>query len=380
MINVISLTQSLIRCRSVTPEDDGAQQILKDVLSDMGFEIWDLPFEGSGSYPVSNFFARLGDKGPHICFAGHTDVVPPGDESAWSSPPFDADIVDGKLIGRGASDMKGNICAFVSAVSGFLGEHSDFDGSVSFLITGDEEGEAVNGTRRVLEWMQENGHVPDVCLVGEPTNPERLGQEVKIGRRGCLTGHLTVDGKQGHVAYPHLADNPMPRLLKMLQALDAYAFDQGSDYFAPTNLEITTVDVGNTADNVIPGRAAATFNIRFSDHWQGKTLETNVREILDSVSSGYSLETRLGAESFLTTPGEWTNLVHKAVQEFTGEKTAMTTAGGTSDARFVCAYCPVVEFGLVNKTVHQIDEHILTDDLKKLQDIYQDILKRYFCF
>ncbi len=379
LIDPISLTQSLVQCASVTPHDKGAQVLLKDALSSLGFIIHALPFEGrGGSYPVQNFFARLGSKAPHLCFAGHSDVVPTGDEKLWSSPPFAAEIIEGRMIGRGTSDMKGNICAFIASISQFLSQNENFKGSLSLLITGDEEAEAINGTSRVLEWMQENNHIPDVCLVGEPTNPKKLGDEIKIGRRGSLTGALTVTGKQGSVAYPHLADNPLPRLIEMLKALTNYCYDEGSEFFPATNLEITTIDVGNPAVNVIPTSGKAVFNIRFSDHWSAKTLDKKLREILDKISPKYDLKTNSTAESFITKTGDWTNLVSESVQKGTGKVAALTTNGGTSDARFISQYCPVVEFGLTNKTIHKIDENLKIKDLENLTLIYQDIISRYF--
>jgi succinyl-diaminopimelate desuccinylase len=377
-IDAIALSQSLIACPSVTPEDAGAQDVLKLELLKLGFDITDLPFDGRGSYPVKNFFARKGTDGPHLCFAGHTDVVPPGDEAAWSVPPFSASIVDGKLIGRGAADMKTNICCFVAALSEYLNNYSQLKGSVSLLITGDEEADSINGTERVLEWMDENGQLPDVALVGEPTNPTALGQEIKIGRRGSLTGKLTVRGKQGHVAYPDRADNPLHRLVQMLDAIKIHKYDMGSAYFPATNLEITTIDVGNKASNVIPASGTATFNLRYSDRWKGPDLEAQIRKILDGVSPDYELTVRIGAESFLTQPGEWTNMAVQAVEKLTGNKPALTTTGGTSDARFMARYCPVVEFGLVNKTIHQVDEQVDTADILTLTAIYKEILMQYF--
>lgn len=298
---VLDIAQKLVQFPSVTPLDEGAQDYLKSLLKPLGFEIFDLPFEGRGSYRVENFFARRGTKGPHLCFAGHTDVVPAGDEAAWSVPPFSATVRDEKLIGRGVSDMKGQIAAFVAAVQNFLKENPDFNnGSVSLLITGDEEKDSTNGTVRVLEWMKDNDHIPDVCLVGEPSNPEYMGQEVKIGRRGSLTGYLTVKGIQGHVAYPDKADNPVPRMIQYLDALNRTVFDKGSAHFPPTNLEITTVDVGNPATNVIPAKVNATFNIRFSDRWTIETLREKVSAILDNVSPGYEIRYSTGAHGFLT--------------------------------------------------------------------------------
>ncbi len=377
MINVVKLTQDLVQCKSVTPEDDGAQDVLKSALSQMGFKIFDLPFDGNGSYLVKNFFARLGSSAPHICYAGHTDVVPTGDETKWTHPPFDA-VIDGNImIGRGTSDMKGGNAAFAAAISKFVEHNKNFKGSISFLITGDEEAEAINGTKRVLEWMKENNHIPDVCLVGESSNVKELGEEIKIGRRGSLSGTLTIHGKQGHVAYPQMADNPIPRLTAMACALSNYKFDDGIDNFPPTNLEISTIDVGNKAGNVIPATAALKFNIRFNTKWTRETLSAQIYNILNQVHTEYELELSSNANPFLTQAGEWTNLVSKIVQNHTNKIPKLSTSGGTSDARFIAPYCPVVEFGLTNETIHQIDECLKISDLEKLVEIYNDILKNY---
>lgn len=373
------IAQKLISFPSITPADAGCQDYLKSLLNPLGFEIFDLPFEGrGGTYRVPNFFARKGTGTPHLCFAGHTDVVPAGDESAWSVPPFVGTIKDGKLIGRGASDMKGQIAAFVAAVSAFVGEDANFNGSISLLITGDEEKESINGTERVFEWMQENNHLPDVCLVGEPSNPDFMGQEIKIGRRGSLSGTLTVHGVQGHVAYPDRAENPLPTLIKLLDVLSSTVFDKGSAYFQPTNLEVTTIDVGNNATNVIPARGTAKFNLRYSDRWKKHTLEEKIRQVLDAVSTNYDLKFSVGAEGFLTSPGAWTSLVADVVETETGHKPALSTGGGTSDARFAAKYCPVVEFGMTNQTIHKVDEYCTLADLEKCTAIYQRILKSYF--
>ncbi len=377
--SVVDIAQKLISFPSIRPEDAGAQAYLKSLLKPMGFEIFDLPFEGRGSYKVQNFFARRGSKGPHVCFAGHTDVVPPGDEKAWSVPPFSGTIKGDSIIGRGAADMKGEVAAFVAAVQTFLKAEPNFNhGSISLLITGDEEKDAINGTARVLEWMKENNHIPDACLVGEPSNPEFMGQEVKIGRRGSLSGHLVVNGKQGHVAYPDRADNPLPRLIKYLDTLSSTIYDQGSAYFPPSNLEVTSIDVGNNAGNVIPARGTAQFNIRFSDRWKMEELEAKIRKLLDDIDPRYELSFTRGAHPFLTQPGAWTALVVDAVTAITGHKPAMTTHGGTSDARFVANYCPVVEFGMVNKSIHQVDEFCTIPQLEKCESIYHEILKLYF--
>ena len=376
--SALDIARQLTRFRSITPEDDGAQDYLISLLKPLGFEIFDLPFEGNGSYPVKNFLARRGTSGPHLCFAGHTDVVPPGDESAWSAPPFAGELRGDTLIGRGTSDMKGNIAAFIAALENFLQSDAATKSSISLLITGDEEKDAVNGTVRVLEWMAENNHLPDVCLVGEPSNPDKIGDELKIGRRGSLTGHLIVRGKQGHVAYPDRAANPLPRLVAYLDQMTNFIFDKGSAFFPSSNLEITTIDVGNTACNVIPAKGSASFNIRFSDRWTPEALEQKIRFMLDGIDPDYELVFNRGAHSFLTQPGEWTGLVAGAVEHIVGRRPAMSTGGGTSDARFFAKYCPVVEFGMINKTIHQVDECCTVQELEQCTAIYQEILKRYF--
>lgn len=378
MTDVIEILQELIRCPSVTPEDAGAQEYLAGLLKDMGFECHLLPF---GSEPaVPNLFARMGGGGPHLCYAGHTDVVPPGNEAAWTHGPFNPVIDNGRIYGRGTWDMKGSVAAFTAAVILYLEKHGrPKKGSISLLITGDEEGPAVNGTVKVLEWMEAKGHKPDVCLVGEPTNLHHLGQEIKIGRRGSLSGSLTVKGKQGHVAYQHLADNPLPRLVKLLDALGSYKFDSGSEFFPPTNLEITSIDVGNRADNVIPALGTARFNIRFNDQWLPQQIEDKIRSILDKAGADYELNmASTNAESFLTKPGQWSDMVKTAVKEVTGLTPAYTTNGGTSDARFIARYCPVVECGGVNETVHQIDENAEIAVLEGLVKIYLRVLELYF--
>lgn len=379
MSDVIEIAKKLIQFPSITPEDAGCQDYLQSILKPLGFEIFDLPFEGNGgTYLVKNFFARKGTSSPHICFAGHTDVVPPGDEAAWSVPPFSGTVKDGKLIGRGSSDMKGQIAAFAAAVQDFISDNPDFKGSISFLITGDEEAEAINGTERVLEWMADNNHIPDVCLVGEPSNPSFMGEEIKIGRRGSLSGTLTVHGVQGHVAYPDRADNPLPTLIALTSALQSAIFDKGSAYFQPTNLEVTSIDVGNPSVNVIPARGTTKFNIRYSDRWNRQTLEEKIRQVLDGVNTNYDLKLTKGAECFLTAPGEWTSLVSRVVEKITWHKPAQSTGGGTSDARFVAKYCPVVEFGMTNGTIHKVDEHCTVADLEQCTAIYHEILKSYF--
>ncbi|HPD83638.1 MAG TPA: succinyl-diaminopimelate desuccinylase [Alphaproteobacteria bacterium] len=375
MIDVVDLTQNLIRCASVTPEDAGAQAVLLEPLKSMGFEIFDLPFEGRGSYPVKNFFARLGAGTPHICYSGHTDVVPAGADIAWRYPPFEASIDNGVMYGRGTSDMKGANAAFVTAISKFLESHKDFKGSISVMITGDEEADAINGSQRILEWMKENNHIPDMCLVGESSNVKELGEEIKIGRRGAISGKLTVTGKQGHTAYQHLADNPLPRLAAMASALNDIEFDQGTEHFPPTNLELTTIDVGNKADNVIPAAGFLKFNVRFNTHWTTESLEQKIRDTLDTITKNYALEMEGNANPFITTPGPWTKNVFNIVKRHTNREPKLSTSGGTSDARFVAQYCPVVEFGLTNETIHQIDENLKIPDLHKLVEIYADIIE-----
>ncbi len=374
--DVIELTQKLIACPSVTPKDEGALIYLSEKLEALGFECHHLPF-GNGEDHVPNLFARLGTGSPHICYAGHTDVVPPGPEDLWTYGPFNPHIEDGILYGRGASDMKGSVAAFTAAVSQYLSQSTP-TGSISLLITGDEEGPAINGTIKVLEWMEKNGHIPDMALVGEPTNPSSLGEEIKIGRRGSLTGTLKITGKQGHVAYQHLADNPLPKLVRVLDTLSNHVFDTGSEFFPPTNLEITTIDVGNTADNVIAESGKAKFNIRFNDIWNSQSLSDKIHELIKACGYEYDLDLVCGAESFITKPSEWSDIVKKAVVEICGQTPAFTTNGGTSDARFVSRYCPVVEFGGINATIHQINENASVQDLKDLTQIFVKVLDKTF--
>ncbi len=371
--DVIELTQALVSCPSVTPDNTEAQVFLAGKLEALGFECYHLPF-GEGDARVTNLFARIGDGSPHICFAGHTDVVPAGPIDKWTHPPFDAHIENGVLYGRGTSDMKGAIAAFLSAVSSCIGNNKP-TGSISFLITGDEEGEAKNGTVKVLEWMEENDHIPDVCLVGEPTNPEHPGQFIKTGRRGSFNSVLTVKGRSGHVAHPHLADNPASRLIKMMSALDAYVFDAGTAHFQPTNLEITTLEAGEYIDNIVPDVAFAKFNIRFNDLWTRETLENKIREILDSSGHDYDLSCKSDADCTVTHPNGWTALVRQAIKDVTGETAEYTTNGGTSDARFIGKYCPAIEFGLTNKTIHHIDECVRIKDLQTLVEVFERIIE-----
>jgi succinyl-diaminopimelate desuccinylase len=378
ILDPVKLTQEQIRFPSITPADAGAQKHFMDHLKALGFTIYPMTFEGNGgTYPVPNFFARLGTTSPHICYAGHTDVVPVGDEKAWTQKPFGGVIHDNKIYGRGASDMKGENCAFLAAVSRYLSTQKP-TGSISFLITGDEEAESLNGTCRVLEWMAANGHIPDVCLVGEPSNPSIFGESVRVGRRGSLNGHITVTGKQGHVANPQFANNPIPKLVTLVNALTTHKFDEGNAFFPATNLEFSTIDVGNPTANVIPAKAEARFNVRFNDRWNSNTLGEKIREILAPYNIPHDLRLWGNAESFRTPEGAWVKLVLDVVREKTGKNTIGNTGGGTSDARFVSRYCPVVEFGGLSKTIHQVDEHIEIDLLHSLTDIYHEIIARYF--
>ena len=375
----IELTRALIRCASVTPTDGGALGLTGAALERLGFTIHHMTFSEDGTPDVSNLYARLGDCGPNFCFAGHTDVVPVGDAKAWNLEPFAAEIRDDILYGRGAADMKGAVAAFIAAVDRFLGKRNgQFEGSISLLITGDEEGPAINGTVKVLDWLANRGENLDHCLVGEPTNPDNLGDMVKIGRRGSLTGTLTVKGIQGHVAYPHLADNPLPRLIKMMDRFTSHLFDNGNEHFTPTNLELASIDVGNTASNVIPAQATALFNIRFNTEQTSDNLEEWLREQCDAVGGDYTLNISIGAQPFLTQPGPFTELISNAAEEVTGIKPAFTTTGGTSDARFIHHHCPVAEFGLISETMHKVDEQAAVSDIEQLTRIYTRILESYF--
>ena len=384
MINIengdpIVLTKALISCRSVTPHNDGAIEQLSHWLSEMGFKCDILNFKEDGTDDVLNLWARIGnEEGPALCFAGHTDVVPEGDETKWSTDPFAANEIDGKIIGRGATDMKGAIASFVSATKKFLDDRENFAGSISFIITGDEEGIAINGTKKLLNWMQENSISFDDCIVGEPTNPKRLGEMIKIGRRGSVNGVLTVDGQQGHVAYPHLAENPIPMLLNILNNLTSDQLDQGNEHFQPSNLEITSVDVGNKATNVIPQSASARFNIRYNDNFNSETIEDEINRRLENFKNNFSLKLEHSGDSFLTKPGKLVNDLSEIIFNKTGINPDLSTSGGTSDARFIKSYGNVVEFGLISETMHQIDESVAVKDINDLSEIYYEVLKKYF--
>lgn len=381
-IDTLELAQALIRCPSITPDEAGSLDVLQDVLSDLGFRCHRLPFAEDDSPRVDNLYARLGDSGPNLCFAGHNDVVPVGDLADWSVDPFAAEVRDGRLYGRGAVDMKGSIAAFVSAVSGFLLEGGKPKGSLSLLITCDEEGVAVNGTRKVLRWLGEQGETLDACVVGEPTSNDRLGDMVKIGRRGSLNAVLTVTGTQGHTAYPQLADNPVHHLSRMLAALVGEPLDQGNAHFPPSSLQITTVDVGNATTNVIPAKAEARFNVRFNDLHDSAGVEAWLRQRLDgaidrSRGAAYDMAIRVSGESFLCPPGPWSDLISAAVKDVTGKAPELGTTGGTSDARFIKDHCTIAELGLLNATAHKVDEQVSLEDLAALTAIYRSLLDRH---
>jgi succinyl-diaminopimelate desuccinylase len=378
----VALARDLLRCPSVTPAEGGALAYLDDVLSAAGFTVHRIVSSEPGAADVENLYARIGTEGPNLMLAGHTDVVPPGDEQRWRHGPFAGDIVDGVLFGRGAVDMKGAIACMLAAVLDHLAANGGRSrGSVSFLITGDEEGVAVNGTVKLLQWAAERGEKFDHCILGEPTNPNALGDMVKIGRRGSLSGTLIVTGTQGHVAYPALTDNPVRRIVAMMAAVMGEPLDAGSAHFDPSNLEFTSVDVGNKTVNVIPAEARARFNIRFNDHHTFASLKALVEAHAAAAAKGghFRIEWEpSNADVFLTKPGPFVELVSSAIAETTGRAPALSTSGGTSDARFIKDYCPVVEFGLVNATMHKIDECVATADLVTLTAVYRRILDRYF--
>ena len=374
----VEIAKALIRCRSVTPAEGGAQGYLGDLLRRGGFEVQRVKFSSPGMPEIDNLFAKIGAGRPHLAFGGHTDVVPPGNESSWRHPPFAAEIADGKLFGRGAADMKGAIAAFTAAALDFTAKGAP-KGAISLLITGDEEGPAVNGTVKLLQWAKARGEKFDHAIVGEPTSIKRVGDTIKTGRRGSLSATLTVFGKQGHVAYPDRAQNPMRPLIAMLDALTEKPFDAGTKEFQPSNLEVTSVESGNPVFNVIPAEAKARFNIRFNDKHTIASLKKTIEKRLQAAAKGvrYRLDYEPPSESYLTRRGPFVDLVVKAVAE-SGVKAALSTSGGTSDARFIKNYCPVVDLGLVGNSMHQIDEHVLLEDLQRLTKIYRRILDRYF--
>jgi succinyl-diaminopimelate desuccinylase len=412
----LDLCRALVRCPSVTPRDCGALGVLEAALKQSGFATQRLTFSEPGTPDVDNLYARIGARGPFLVFVGHTDVVPPGDTAKWRLDPFGAEVADGAIWGRGTADMKSGVAAFTAAACAYVAQHGSDKGSIGFLITGDEEGPAINGTEKLLRWACEKGERFDHCIVGEPTSAEVLGDTIKIGRRGSLNGTLVVEGRQGHAAYPERADNPIPKLMRLLAALTAAPLDKGTAHFEPSNLEIVSVDVGNPAFNVIPAEARARFNIRFNDLWTPETLAAELRRRLERpvmagpdpaihhgsardarvnprIKSGDGHDERLtrngswryvlnfepcNALVFLTTPDAFAELVSKAVERKTGRRPTLSTSGGTSDARFIRAYCPVLELGLVGATAHMVDEHVSIAEIEALTEIYAAILEAYF--
>ncbi len=381
-INELQLAKELIRFPSVTPVDAGIMSFLEKKLKHLGFKTKELVFREKNSKPVKNLYARFGNKSPNFCYAGHLDVVPAGNLKDWTVNPFTPSIKKGHLIGRGANDMKGSIAAFVSAISNFIKNNSNFNGSISLLITGDEEGVAINGTKKVVEYLKKRKEKIDFCLVGEPTNPSKLGEMIKIGRRGSMNGKITITGVQGHVAYPHRANNPSTALVQILKEIKDITFDKGTKDFQPTNLEITKININNTADNIIPGIATATFNIRFNNKHSSTSLKKQINKVIKKIStknkSKYKVEYSVSGEAFLTNPNETTFMIQDIIKKITKIKPQLSTTGGTSDARFIRKIAPCLEFGLVGKTMHKVDEAVSLSDLKKLTLIYSNILKNYF--
>ena len=379
----VALAQALIRCPSVTPLEAGALTLLEQALAPAGFAVERMTFSAPDTPDVENLYARIGTSGPNLCFAGHTDVVPPGESSLWSRPPFAAEIHDGVLYGRGAVDMKGAIACFVAAALRYLDANGGkLPGSISLLITGDEEGPSINGTSKVLDWLKNRGEVLDACIVGEPSNPTAIGDEIKIGRRGSLNCALTVHGKQGHAAYPHLAENPVPKLARIIDRLSTTPLDQGTPDFEPSSLQVTVISVPNTATNVIPAEARALFNIRYNDLHRRPEIEAWVKAqcaaAADEVGARWSVTFSGTGDVFLTKPGPLVTTMVDAVRASTGRVPKLSTGGGTSDARFIQAFCPVIEFGLVNQTIHQIDEHVPVADLTLLTSVYERFIAGYF--
>jgi succinyl-diaminopimelate desuccinylase len=381
-INELQLAKELIKFPTVTPIDAGIMKFLEKKLKTLGFKTKILEFKEKNSKPVKNLYARLGNKGPNFCYAGHLDVVPAGNLKDWTVNPFKPSIKKGFLIGRGANDMKSSIAAFVSAVSNFVGNKRKFNGSISLLITGDEEGVAINGTKKVVDYLRKKKEKIDFCLVGEPTNPNKLGEMIKIGRRGSMTGRLSIIGVQGHVAYPQRANNPSTALVQILKELKEIKFDNGTKDFQPTNLEITKINIDNSADNVIPGLANAKFNIRFNNKHTSssikKKIDTTIKKISNRNKSKYKIDYSVSGEAFLTKPNNTTFMIRDIIKKITKIKPQLSTTGGTSDARFIRKIAPCLEFGLVGKTMHKVDEAVSLSDLKKLTLIYLNILQNYF--
>jgi len=378
----VAILQDLIRCSSVTPAEGGALTVLENLLSHNGFVCHRLIFKDRNTPDVENLFARFGSGAPHLCFAGHTDVVPAGREEDWTHPPFAAEIAGGFVYGRGATDMKGSVAAFAAAAIDVVKSGTRPKGSISLLIAGDEEGPAINGTVKVLHWMKEHGHVPDHCLVGEPSCSEKLGDTIKIGRRGSLSFVVTVEGRQGHAAYPHKADNPIPKLARFIDRIAQASLDNGNEHFDPSTLAVTSIDTGNPATNVIPGRTVAKFNIRFNTVHTAQSLKdwvaAQVAETRQELGGNWTVTASESADAFITEPGPFVGLVQDVVERETGVLPALSTSGGTSDARFIKDYCPVLEFGPTNATIHMTDERIAIDELRATQAVYRRIIEDYF--
>ncbi len=378
----VVILQDLLRCASVTPQEAGALSVLERLLSSHGFVCHRLIFKDENTPDVENLFARIGSGSPHLCFAGHTDVVPPGDSGDWSHPPFAAEIEGGQIFGRGATDMKGSVAAFAAAAIGHIRANGKPKGSISLLITGDEEGPAINGTVKALRWMKEHSHVPDHCIVGEPSCVEALGDTIKIGRRGSLSFHVTVEGKQGHAAYPHMADNPIPKMARFIDRISQAALDQGTEHFDASTLAVTTIDTGNAAGNVIPARVTAKFNIRFNPVHSTASLQdwvaARVDETKRELGGTWNVTSVAGADAFITAPGTFVGLAQDAIEAETGVLPKLSTSGGTSDARFIKDYCPVLEFGPTNATIHMVDERIAISELRATEKIYARIIADYF--
>ena len=382
IINELKLSKELIRFPSITPRDAGAINFLSKKLRKLGFDCKILEFKSKNSKPIKNLYARLGKKRPNLCYAGHTDVVPPGNINDWTVNPFKPKIISNHLIGRGANDMKSSIACFISAVSKFLIENNNFNGSLSLLITGDEEGYAINGTKKVVEYLKKRKEKIDFCIVGEPTNPKKLGEMIKIGRRGSLSGKIEIYGSQGHVAYPHLSNNPINTLVSICKKLKQKKLDKGNKNFQPSNLEFTSINVDNKAHNVIPARAKAQFNIRYNNLHTSKSLKGKINQIVKSISKKnncrFKIDYIINGESFLTKPEKNVLMARKIIKKVTKINPKFSTTGGTSDARFIKSISPCMEFGLVNKTMHKVDECVSIVDLKKLTRIYKDFLVEYF--
>ena len=380
--NEIKLAKELIKFPSITPVDAGVMKFLEKKLKKLGFKTKIIEFKEKNFKPVKNLYAKIGSKEPNFCYAGHLDVVPPGNLDDWTVNPFKPSIKKGHLIGRGANDMKSSIAAFVSAVSAFVDKNHNFNGSISLLITGDEEGDAINGTKKVVDYLKKKKEKINFCLVGEPTNPNKLGEMIKIGRRGSLTGKLIINGIQGHVAYPQRANNPSTTIVKILSEIKNISFDKGTKDFQPTNLEVTKININNSADNVIPKSAEATFNIRFNNKHSSSSIKKRLNKIFKKIcekdKSKFKINYRVSGEAFLTKPNETTFMIQNIIRKITKIKPKLSTTGGTSDARFIKRIAPCLEFGLVGKTMHKVDEAVSLKDLKNLKKIYKNILQNYF--